>query len=783
MVLRYVGVLAAMLAVNAQAAVAQEAAATAGGDVTADEATPLPPVTVQSASEPIQRNSRIKRSVQAGSNTNDAPTPATPSTDIDGETGIGNAEGSSTELDEIQPVGIFTLGQLDLIGGATITNEAMRTFNRGSLDAAASVVPGVSVHSSGGSRNERDIFVRGFDRQRVPLYVDGVRIYLPADNRLDFNRFLTPDLAEIQFQKGYVSVLNGPGGLGGAINLVSRKPTKEIELEARSGTTFSGNADDLNAWSAYAFAGTRQKGYYAQISGNIVDQEQWNLSDDFNPILTVNEDGGARDQSGIKDWRVNAKVGLTPNATDEYTLNYTTQGGEKSAPLHVAGQRVPQQRFWTWPYWDVQSLSWLSKTQVGDRAYVKTNAFYNTFDNLLQSFNGPDYSRQTRTQDFDSYYDDYAAGGFVEAGIELSPASLLKGAIHYRRDNHKERSDIAPDGATVNEPWQESVVDTWSFALEHTLRVTRNIDVVTGVSYDVDDVLQAQDFRAPPSGGARVFVEDSTVSKDAWNGQGAAIYSYSDTGKTHFSVSSRTRFPTLFDRYSTRFDTRLADPNINPERSTNYEVGWTDTVWKGMTVSTAIFYSDLKDSIQNVQVGASGGASILGLNADGEHYGFEVSADWDIAPGLRIGGNYTYLERNIDFAGAAARLPGTTTAEITRRNAAAAATEEGTPRHEAFLYLAWDVTEQVTLTPSVELASDRSSLITGANSTLLSATVLPNYAHVGSYALLGFSAEYKFSEQISTTIGASNLLDQNYSLAEGFPEPGRQFYANMRAKF
>ena len=80
--------------------------------------------------------------------------------------------------------------------------------------------------------------MRGFDRFRVPLYMDGVRMYLPADNRLDFNRFLTADIAEVQVQKGYVSVLNGPGGLGGAINLVSRKPTKEVELEGRVGAVF-----------------------------------------------------------------------------------------------------------------------------------------------------------------------------------------------------------------------------------------------------------------------------------------------------------------------------------------------------------------------------------------------------------------------------------------------------------------------------------------------------------------------------------------------------------------
>lgn len=59
------------------------------------------------------------------------------------------------------------------------------------------MVPGVSAANSGGSRNERLIFVRGFDRFQVPLSIDGIRVYLPADNRLDFGRFLTPDLAEI----------------------------------------------------------------------------------------------------------------------------------------------------------------------------------------------------------------------------------------------------------------------------------------------------------------------------------------------------------------------------------------------------------------------------------------------------------------------------------------------------------------------------------------------------------------------------------------------------------
>ena len=33
------------------------------------------------------------------------------------------------------------------------------------------------------------------------------------------------------------------------------------------------------------------------------------------------------------------------------------------------------------------------------------------------------------------------------------------------------------------------------------------------------------------------------------------------------------------------------------------------------------------------------------------------------------------------------------------------------------------------------------------------------------------------------TVGAINLLDEIYSLAEGVPKPGRQFFANLRARF
>lgn len=739
-----------------------------------------------------------------------------------GQAGSSETSGGDSGSAPAIATGVFTLGQLDMIGGSTITNEAMWTFNKQSLGQAANLLPGVTWSSTGspqanssGSRNEGDIFVRGFNRFQVPLSIDGVRVYLPADNRIDMNRFLTPDLAEVQVAKGYVSVLNGPGGEGGAINLVSRKPTKEIEIEGRAGMIVNGDVNDLNSWNAYAFAGTRQKGYYAQISGTIVDQDHFNLSHDFTPAGpgTIGygngvkegfpyENGGDRDHSDFRDWRINTKVGITPNATDEYSINYTNQQSEKDAPLHVDRQIVQgyfngnQVRYWQWPDWNTSSLSWLSKTKLGDASYIKTNVYYNTFDNTISFYPNATYTNQTT----DSPYEDYSYGGFVEMGTDLIPMNTLKGSIHYRKDVHAEHSVnynyATPTPSVTENGYKRQAEDVWSFAVENTFHATSRLDLVAGVSFDTNQVLE-NEANGVDAGTAK-------PNANAWNWQTAAIYRYSPTGSVHADVSSRTRFPTLFERYSTRFDAKDPDPNVAPERATNYEIGISDTVFRNVRMSTAVFYSDIEDSIQNAFTAANARTSIVGVNPDGHYYGVEFSADWDISRTLRFGGNYTYTERDLNFAGAAADLPTGTSAAV--RDAVAATQLEGLPRHKGFIYLAWKVTDKLTFTPNVELASDRISLVTSCSSTLVAsggasatpinssngncgkaaspgAKQLPNYVNLGAYALVNFQAEYAFNDNASVAIGGTNLLDENYSLADGFPEPGRQFFANLRARF
>ena len=313
------------------------------------------------------------------------------------------------------------------VGGSVVTHEQMQTFERNTLDQAVNLVPGVvSNFDANGRRNESDIFVRGFGRQQVPLMVDGVRIYLPADNRLDFARFLTADVAAIQIQKGYASVLDGPGAMGGAINLVTMKPTKPFEAEG----AISAAGRGVEGWNAYAMVGSRQPRYYVQSSVAVSDRNSWSLSGNYQPTANSLQRSGERVSSDTQDWRTNVKLGFTPNATNEYTFNYTKQAGEKGAPLNIYNNPpVPPNSYWRWPWWDVQNTSVLTHTQLGAASYVEGKAYYNTFSNGLDAFDDATYTTQSANGRFHSPYDDRAYGTSLEFGTTPTPVEHDEGRV------------------------------------------------------------------------------------------------------------------------------------------------------------------------------------------------------------------------------------------------------------------------------------------------------------------------------------------------------------------
>lgn len=671
---------------------------------------------------------------------------------------------------------VYTVGELQItaqdrsgqaLGGAVIDGETIRTYNKQTVDQLLALVPGANGGNTGGSRNERVIYIRGFDRFQTTISVDGVRVFLPVDNRIDFARFLTADLSEVQISKGYVSVLDGPGGLGGAINLVTSKPTRSLEGDI-AGSSFIGRDGDMEAYQASARLGGKTGQFYWQVSGVINDRDHFTLSDDFTP--TAFENGGERDHSASRDWRVNAKLGFQPNDTDEYSLNFIKSEGEKSAPDHVSNSA--NARYWEWPVWNMDSLALLTRTRLADGLTLKSRLYTNGWDNLLVGYDTAARTVQSLPRSFFSYYEEKATGGNVELNYDVNDNSQLKGVFYVRKDVHKERQDgyvRTSSTPTVNapysEPWQTSDEITYSAAAQYSTGLGDNFDLTIGASYDWTDLRQADDFTVSAVGTTipTAVVTLTPVSypledRDAFNGQAALAWRVSDATRVHVSVSSRARFPTLFERFSARFGTAVPNPGLKPERSTNYEIGGDAQIdkWK---LSGAVFYSDLQDALVlvNVTLPAPIGATTQTKNlGKGRYYGFEASAELALSDTLTLGGNYTYLQRDL----------------VDTTNPAFRPT--GTPNSKAFLYANWSPTPKLTVRPNVEYASNR---------WLSTPDTLVRYYKGGEYWLANISADYALTDRITATVAVQNLADSNYQLQDGFPEGGRSFYASLRARF
>jgi iron complex outermembrane receptor protein len=287
----------------------------------------------------------------------------------------------------------FQLGEVRISGisgkdsSSVLSYQRIEKFNRSDLSNALNILPGVSI-ANVGPRNESVVYVRGFDLRQVPVFIDGVPVYVPYDGYVDMGRFTTFDLAEINVSKGFASILYGANTMGGAINLVSRKPVSRFEINGRAGIYSGGDY----RWNVNA--GSRFGKFFYQVGASQLKQKSFPLSGEYQPRRYQQTDD--RENSYRDDLKFSVKAGFTPNATDEYVIGYVNQKGEKGNPPYVGDDSRIMTRFWQWPKWNKQSLYFISNTALGEKSKVKTRLYYDTFVNQLFSYDDTTYTKQTR---------------------------------------------------------------------------------------------------------------------------------------------------------------------------------------------------------------------------------------------------------------------------------------------------------------------------------------------------------------------------------------------------
>ncbi|MNR90717.1 Colicin I receptor precursor [compost metagenome] len=659
------------------------------------------------------------------------------------------AFGSSFAAEPTKESNIFTLGEINVAGsttksvatgGATVTREDLDDFNRETVVDALALLPGITT-TGGGQRNERMVYLRGFDSRQVPVFIDGIPIYVSYDGYVDLARFTTYDIANIEVAKGFSSVLYGPNTLGGAINLISRRPVKAFEgnigvgIRANDKFDSTGNNANINL-------GTNQGLWYAQFALSYLDNDGYTLSRDFRPVAA--QPTRERRNAYSTDKKVNIKVGLTPNATDEYSLNYINQQGEKGSPPYAGRAAGTSANYWQWPKWNKESLYFISNTAIGANSYVKFRAYYDKFSNDLRNYTNATYTVPAGFRQ--SIYEDHTYGGSAEFGTKISNANTLKVALHVKKDFHKENN--------VGEPVQRAEDLTTSLSVEDTHRLTEKLDLVTGFSLDKRKGKVAQEYDT-----TRGLYNFPLGDGSAFNPQAGLIYRFSETGNAYATVARKSRFPTIKNRYSGGLGTVIPSPGLKAEHSTNYEIGFSEKLTSKVRANVAVFYSEITDMMQSNDVLSAGLACRSGVTAvyckqmqnigKVSSKGVELGLTAEVTNTVEIGGNYTYLDR---------------------KNKSDTKLLTEVPAHKLFSYAKWAATPKLNVIASAEYNSKRYTNDTGTRVA-------------SGFTLVNAKASYAIQKDVTLEAGVNNLFDRNYAYTEGFYEQGRNLFANMNYRF
>ncbi|MDY4386370.1 TonB-dependent receptor [Pectobacterium aroidearum] len=625
---------------------------------------------------------------------------------------------------------------------SVVSEEELSQKSYHDLGEALSGVEGVDVRSGTGKTGGLDISIRGMPSKYTLILIDGVRQNASSDttpNGFDtMNTAVMPPLSaieRIEVIRGPMSTLYGSDAIGGVVNIITKKDSKQW----RGSVNLSHTVQEHRKWGD-----SSTLGFYT--SGPLVN-DQFSLA--LRGNVEHRQGSSVTSLSGTGDTRV-----PFPTKTDNYTvggkLSFKTSdantlwidgdvsrqtydnSSSQLGPIGIAGGgyrdelRFERNKLAVGHDTELSFGRWssnLSYAVTENKGRLLTPRVLNTANAGLS---GRDRELKNTNTIFDTMLvSPVGEDHLLTVGGQFWDARLKDGIV------------LANSGETFEQK-------SWSLYAEDDWQLLDPLSLTLGARYEKHDSFGGH--LSPRAYLVWNVADDWTVKGGVSTG-----YKTPTLAQLHNGVSGVAR---------NGLNSTIGNPNLKPEESTNFETGVYYENAANVKANITGFVNHYKNAIDSVELNSS---TSTYRNIDkARTQGVELATSFPVfVPDVTLALNYTYTHSE----------------QIGGNNPGAALTT--TAKHMANARLNWQIDEQWNSWLAAEYRA-KTPRFTANYANLNTAQKLvydDRGADLKSWTVVNLGTSYKVTKDVTLNGTVNNLLDKDFSQVQRYESTDGSYYA------
>lgn len=635
-----------------------------------------------------------------------------------------------------------------------VTKEEIQKIAASTLKDVFEKIPSINAqyarfpHPS--SASKAAISIRGAGANGTLILLDGKRLSAETENPYEMNRIPASMIERIEIVKGSMSTLYGSDAIGGVINIITKKITKnQTAVDLKYGLNKEGKAKQKN----FNLTTVGKNEYFNyKIFASLVDTTPFTKKKSYtqaavNPstgaVIAANPQNaisGNKDVSFMDDARVlSFGTRLEKNLTEKFLLgvdfNYFKEERE--------GTYLGNAKFSGGGL--IKNTPVLSK-DTNRRIDVSTDLKYDLSDDLTTSLRlyRSYYKKRNETTpiNFTGPINKKFSANVTIDNIEststyvLNDFNIFTFGAEYRKET-RESSAINPNPSSSDFITKE--VSYKSLYLQDEIEITDSLNATVGLRYDhISNADSKVTFQA---GAVQKLTEDTSLRVNYSQGFRAPDIAELFVVAPVFKDGKRFGADVIFGPKTSAYD-------LKPEESQSFEIALSNKFNK-LSSELVAFHTRIKDKIELVSYGAGAGKYYTSENLDKvEINGVELRLDYIFNKYFNTNFNLTYLDTKDK----------TSNKELTF-----------TPDLSASLSLDYDLSKDLNTNVLIRYIGEQY-------------TNSQNSEKTADYSLVDLGINYQINKTSSFYTGIDNIFNKKIEEELGV-NAGTYFYAGFRFDF